>query len=77
MTRQAVAAEADTLGTYLAGMTVLLQELTTATQANTQMIALQNRAHIDRMDSLYGLTMDFARNMDGYFKDRFDQMKDD
>ena len=71
LTRQAVAAEADTLGTYLAGMTVLLQELTTATQANTQMIALQNRDHIDRMDSLYGLTMDFARNMDGYFKGRF------
>lgn len=77
LTRQAVSAEADTLGRYLAGMTQVLEALTDATKTNTQMIQLQNREHIDRMDSLYGLTMDFARNMDGYFNGRLDQMKDD
>ena len=75
-TTTAVQNQTDTLATVLGGIGEQLIELNTGQHKNTKLIEANNQAHLDRMDSLYSLTMDFARNIDGYYKGRFDQMKD-
>ena len=73
-TTQEVKVQADTLKNVLTRINTQLVELNEGQKLNTSIIYLNNKRADARMDSLYSLTMDFARNMDGYFKGRLDQL---